>query len=116
MTLEDLSSIAARETEIALRGLPREVRRRLENVPVFFERRPDPQDLALGVEEDTLGYYDPGSSDVPTPRIRLWLENLWDYAEGDARIFREEVQTTLLHEIGHALGWDEEELDERGLG
>ena len=35
-------------------------------------------------------------------------------AEGDLATFRAEVRTTLLHEIGHVLGWDEQDLEERG--
>ena len=35
--------------------------------------------------------------------------------EGDEEEFRFEVRTTLMHELGHYLGLDEEELDERGL-
>ena len=48
-------------------------------------------------------------------RIRLWLGNILDYAGGDPAIFREEIRTTLLHEIGHVLGWDEDDLEARGL-
>jgi len=43
------------------------------------------------------------------------LENLWDFAGGEEEIFRDEVHTTLLHELGHHLGLDEEELTQRGL-
>ena len=49
------------------------------------------------------------------PQIILFLENLWDFAEGDESVFREEVATTLLHELGHYLGLDEDELTDRGL-
>jgi predicted Zn-dependent protease with MMP-like domain len=49
------------------------------------------------------------------PQIILFLENVWDFAEGDEVIFREEVRTTFLHELGHYLGLDEDELTERGL-
>jgi predicted Zn-dependent protease with MMP-like domain len=31
------------------------------------------------------------------------------------RELEEEIRITVLHEIGHHLGWDEEELAERGL-
>ncbi len=111
-----LSKMAQTEVRAALRSLPREIRAVVERVPVFFERRPDAEDIAHGVEPDTLGLYDEGAPDAPTPRIRLWLENLWDFAEGDAAAFRAEVRTTLLHEIGHLLGWDEQDVEERGLG
>jgi len=49
------------------------------------------------------------------PQIILFLENLWDFAEGDEEMFREEVATTLLHELGHYLGLDEDDLTDRGL-
>ena len=52
--------------------------------------------------------------DVP-PQILLFLANLWDYADGDEALFREEVRTTYLHELGHYLGLDELDLEERGL-
>jgi predicted Zn-dependent protease with MMP-like domain len=30
-------------------------------------------------------------------------------------VFRDEVRLTYLHELGHYLGWDEDELAARGL-
>jgi predicted Zn-dependent protease with MMP-like domain len=111
-----LSEIARDEVQAALGSLPADVRAVLARVPVFFERRPDAEDLASGVEPDTLGLYDEGAPEAPTPRIRLWLENLWDLAESDVAAFRAEVRTTLLHEIGHHLGWDEQDVEDRGLG
>ena len=38
-----------------------------------------------------------------------------DYAEADEEIYRDEVRLTYLHELGHYLGWDEDEIAERGL-
>ncbi len=49
------------------------------------------------------------------PQIILFLENLWDQAEGDEDLFCDEVHTTCLHELGHYLGLDEDDLCERGL-
>ncbi|MGA7213293.1 MAG: metallopeptidase family protein [Terrimicrobiaceae bacterium] len=111
-----LSKMAQAEVDAALRELPVEILPLVQRVPVFFEWRPDPEDITQGVEPDTLGLYDEGAPEAPTPRIRLWLKNLWDYAEDDAAVFRAEVRTTLLHEIGHLLGWDEQDVEERGLG
>jgi Uncharacterized protein conserved in bacteria len=116
MDYEKLSRLAQAEIQSALEALPYEVRRRVDAVPVFLETCPTGDDVASGVEPDTLGYFDEGSPEAPTPRIRLWLENIWDYAGGDIDVFCEEVHTTLLHEIGHLLGWDEDQIEERGLG
>jgi predicted Zn-dependent protease with MMP-like domain len=49
------------------------------------------------------------------PQILLFYENLWDFAGGEEETYREEVRITYLHELGHYLGLDEDELDERGL-
>ena len=111
-----LLKIARVVVDAAIWDLPSDVRSILERVPVFLERRPDADDIAAGIEADTLGIFDEGAAASPTPRIRLWLENLWEIAEGDPATFRAEVRTTLLHEIGHVLGWDEQDLEERGLG
>ncbi len=116
MNFEKLARVGKEVVEETLTGLPLEVRRAADEVPVFFEPMPDEDDLAAGVEADTLGLFDEGATDAPTPRIRLWLENLWDFSEEDMKVFRDEVRTTFLHELGHFLGWDEGDLEERGLG
>jgi predicted Zn-dependent protease with MMP-like domain len=116
MNLSMLSKMAQAEVHAVLLSLPTEIRALVQRVPVFFEWRPDAEDIADGVEPDTLGLYDEGTPEAPTPRIRLWLKNLWDFAEDDTAVFRAEVRTTLLHEIGHLLGWDEQDVEERGLG
>jgi predicted Zn-dependent protease with MMP-like domain len=55
-----------------------------------------------------------GADPLP-PEILIFLVNIMDEAEGDWDRFRQEVRTTLLHEIGHYLGLDEEGLFEREL-
>ena len=59
-------------------------------------------------------FADPGGTVLP-PQIILFLENLWDVAEGDEKVFCEEVRTTFLHELGHFFGLGEDDLIERGL-
>ncbi len=72
--------------------------------------------------DDLLGLFEGASladpapdSAVSLPRIRLFLDNLWDYADGDIALFREEVRVTLLHELGHYLGLDEDQVADLGL-
>jgi predicted Zn-dependent protease with MMP-like domain len=115
MNRATLLKIARVEVDGAIWELPDDIRSIVERVPVFLERRPDAEDVAGGIEPDTLGIFDEGARASPTPRIRIWLENIWELAEGDTAVFRAEVRTTLLHEIGHLLGWDEQDLEERGL-
>ena len=78
--------------------------------------------LAEGFEPDILGLFTGApygtelSHDLPEPpQILLYVENLWDVAEGDERAYAREVRTTYLHELGHYFGWDEDDLAERGL-
>lgn len=106
--------LAGRETARILRELPAPVRDRIRNIPILMEKHPSDADVKAGIEPDTLGLYDEESDGLA--RIRLWLENIRDYAGPGKNAYIEEVRATLLHEIGHALGWEEDDLDERGLG
>jgi len=114
MDFKKLSLLAHEVVATTLSELPEELRDAARRVPVLLERRPDSEDVEAGLDPDLLGLFDPGPHD--TPHIRLWLENLWEYSDKEEDVFREEVRVTLLHEIGHLLGWDEEDLEERGLG
>jgi predicted Zn-dependent protease with MMP-like domain len=115
-----LQALALTEIEATVAALPKPLRERAEKLPVTFERAPNAGLQADGIEADTLGLFtgaefaDEGNVPLP-PQIILFLENLWDFAGGDQEIFRAEVQTTYLHELGHYLGLDEGELTGRGL-
>ena len=85
-----------------------------------YESIPGEPLLEDGWDEDLLGMFvgDPveASESSGAPRqILLFLENLWDFAEADPLIYREEVRITYIHEFGHYLGLDEAELEARGL-
>ena len=115
-----LTRLAAEEVESTLTGLPAPLREAARKLPVTLETVPNAALQADGIDPDTLGLFvGPDFAEelaVPMPpQIILFLENLWDFAEGDEAIFREEVGTTLLHELGHYLGLDEDELTDRGL-
>jgi predicted Zn-dependent protease with MMP-like domain len=115
----DLITIAKEVVEATLDALPAEIGRKVELVSVFVEQLPNADDRAHGVGDDWLGIFEGASyshGDLPDPpRIRIWVENLWSFAGGRESYFREEVRITLLHEIGHFLGLDEEEVARRGL-
>lgn len=116
MDFEKLTLLAEEVVRRTLADIPADIRRNAGHVPVFLEKMPDVEDVSEGIEDDTLGLFDEGDALIPTPRIRLWLENLWEYSDEDEEVFCEEVRTTFLHELGHYLGWNEEDLEERGLG
>lgn len=117
---KSLCSLALAEVEATLEELPPALRKQARKLPVTFERRPNPQFIADGIEPDTLGLFVGPEFEheeaVPMPpQIILFLENLWEFTEGDEELFCDEVHTTLLHELGHYLGLDEDDLSERGL-
>ena len=117
-----LHAVALEEVKATLASLPAPLRERAEALPVTFERRPNAAHCQDGVEPDTLGlfvgpefaYEETTALPLP-PQIILFLENIWDLAEADEEFFLEEVHTTYLHELGHYLGLDEDDLFERGL-
>jgi predicted Zn-dependent protease with MMP-like domain len=122
MTLQELTIAAIDVVGKTQRKLPAEIRDHALQVPVHYEAFPTEDVLADGFPDDILGLFtgsphglelEPANPELP--QIFLYLENIWDYAEDDARTFREEVRLTYLHELGHYFGWDEDELTARGL-
>jgi predicted Zn-dependent protease with MMP-like domain len=117
---EKLCAVAAGEIEATLEELPAPLCARAAKLPVTFEPHPNAGLQADGIEADTLGLFtgaefvEEETMPMP-PQIILFLENIWDVAEANEKHFREEVRTTFLHELGHYLGLDENELTERGL-
>ena len=115
-----LQSIAQAEVESTLAALPAPLRLQAAPLPVSYEARPSEDVSGEGEDADLLGLFvgpalaEPDESPLP-PQIILFLENLWEFAEGDDEIFREEIRTTYLHELGHYLGLDEIDLEDRGL-
>jgi len=118
---ERLEAIARREVDGVLRGLAPELREPAAAVKVLCETVPAVSGAAEGLGDDLLGLFvgaDFNGEDehgALPPQIILFLESLWDYSEGDEAIYREEVRATYLHELGHYLGLDEDEVEERGL-
>jgi len=115
--------IADEEACAVLDALPQTLRDRLGGLSVTLDPRPMPDEEQLdGDDEALLGLFvgpsfgEELAAEYPmSPSIHLFVENLRDEAEHDPVRFRQEVRTTLLHEIGHYLGLDEDELSERGL-
>ena len=120
MDFATLSRWADEELKSLIQVLPEDVRTAARKLPVSLEEQPgkgaDDGDLEgdeLGLFEGPCALDEPGSAEMP--RIRLFLTNLWDWVEQDEQDYRDEVGTTFLHELGHYLGWDEDEVNDRGL-
>ncbi len=118
-----LAEAAADEVARVLASLDSEIRARAEALPVTFMDVPSPELEADGIAPDTLGlflgpsYFESMDSiDPRPPQIVLFVANIRDYARWEGLRFRDEARTTYLHELGHYLGWDEDEIARQGLG
>ncbi len=122
MNWQQLHRMAVEEVEDTLASLPEPLRVKAAALPVTMEPSPNSMHLEDGIDADVLGLFvgpdfaSEESTALPLPpQIILFLENIWEQAEEDEELFREEIHTTYLHELGHYLGLDEEDLFERGL-
>ena len=117
---EKAQELALEEIELTLSALPGPLREEAQQLPVTFERVPNEGLQSDGIQADTLGLFtgaefaDEGATVLPA-QIILFLENLWDFAEGDQEGFCDEVHTTFLHELGHFFGLSEDDISARGL-
>ena len=107
----------------ALRELPEEFSRRLENLVITVEPYPSRDDLAsVGLKDrrSLLGLFRGlpfghvssfhGGPVMPS-EIVLYQENIERVTRGERELV-EQIRATLLHEIGHYFGMTEEELAE----
>jgi predicted Zn-dependent protease with MMP-like domain len=110
----------------ALDDLPAYVRARLENVAVLVEERagPDRLDrLGYAPTHDLLGLYEginrldrgTGYHLVTPDRITLfWRPIIEEVGLGDREAIRREVRKTVIHEVAHHFGMDDDELERLG--
>ncbi len=115
--------------EIALRALdelPADFRPAVADCQLVLEPRASDEKLEeLGVPEDEelFGLYegvpltDRHIDELPgaPPRVTLYYRALADACETEAEL-AEEIRLTILHEVGHHLGIDEDRLEALGVG
>jgi predicted Zn-dependent protease with MMP-like domain len=99
--------------QAAIDDLPPEIAAALENVAVVIEdENPD--------EPDIFGWYDglgPGRDHAGAlpDRIVIYRRPL-QRAFSDPQELEREIRITVLHEVGHFFGLDEDRIDELGYG
>lgn len=113
--------LAVRTVEQVIAELPAEIRQAAAGVACHYPARPG-DEIAAEFGPDLLGLFsgeafgEIGETLFPAvPQIHLFLGNLWEEAGADPERFEEEVRITFLHELGHYLGWDEDDMIERGI-
>ncbi|MGH9789189.1 MAG: metallopeptidase family protein [Candidatus Acidiferrales bacterium] len=113
-----------RLVEEALAGLPARYRELLENVVIIVQGYPKGQGRVrstssepgeneellmgefVGVPRTEKSVFEPG----PPDQVFLYQKNIEAVCETEEEI-REEVRLTLLHELGHFFGLEEDELE-----
>lgn len=100
----------------ALDGVPEPFASALNDVAVVVEHRapaddPDLYGLYVGTPLDEPPA---GAGELP-PMIAVFMHPLIDDCASDEELV-DEVRITVLHELGHHLGMDEDQLDALGYG
>jgi predicted Zn-dependent protease with MMP-like domain len=91
----------------ALDSLPPELAKGLRNVAVVIEEE-DPED------PDLFGLWE--SSEYLPDRISIYRRPLLEEFGDDPAELEREIRITVLHELAHYFGIDEDRLDDLGYG
>ena len=108
-----------------VRELPADVRQLIDNVAIVVEEEPLPEhfeDTDADDGDELFGLYqgiprtDRGTSySLVTPDRIIIFAGPLERACGSRREFEDQIRITVLHELGHHLGFDEAGLDVIGL-
>lgn len=118
---DELDFIETTAEEILAR-VPLEFREHLRNLPIVLEARPHPDIVRDGFDPRALGLFEgtehghskSGEPILAPTRIVLFHANLLaDFP--DREQLAEEIEITMLHEIGHFFGLDEDDVERLGL-
>lgn len=117
MTLEEFEGLTAK----ALRRLPKEFSSRLDNVVIIVKTTPDKAQVRrfgpglLGLYEG-ISLLDRGTSysGAMPDKITLFKSNI-EAADGDEAALVDRIRHTVMHEIAHHFGMDDDELRAKGL-
>ena len=101
----------------ALDSLPPDLRRAMSNVEIVVEEEnaedPDLFGLYLGIP---LVERDSGYAGVLPDKIAVYRRPLEEEFGHDPEVLEDEIRITVLHEVAHHFGIDEERLAELGWG
>ncbi len=118
----------AQAVEAAIVDLPADFREAVENVAVLVEEEADAATVAemgLAGPEDLLGLYrglplperGSGYAGVEPDQVSLYRRAILAYARAQGLSVTACVRNVLIHELGHYLGYDDDQLEriEHGL-
>ena len=118
------------QLELVLAGLPQQVHELLDEVPMIVEDYPSPQIMRkMGVRRrgDLCGLYtgipltdrSVEHSGVLSDAVHIFREGILSMATDrrgriDEEELRRQIRITILHELGHHHGFDEDDLEALG--
>lgn len=108
----------------SIRRIPAEIRRHLENILISVQKRPTVEmldEMGLPADEPLLGVYwgvslmDRSITDPPLmpDTIFLFQEPLEEMCASPEEL-EEQIEITVVHEVAHAIGIDEDTLADLG--
>ena len=110
----------------ALREIPAPFKQHLKNIDIVVKRRPSTaelRDAGLARDESMYGFYhgvpmtERGSDyGMTVPDVIYIYQEPLEEDFSDDRELIEEIRTTVLHEVGHFFGIDDDRLEELGRG
>ncbi len=115
-----------RLVDAAMDSIPEELFERIENLQIIVRTRPTPEELAdadIGPHGTLLGLYQGyplasrGSNYGNTlpDRIFIYQESIELICATEDEVLQQ-IRTTVLHEVAHHFGIDDDRLHELGLG
>lgn len=119
-TAQASSSLFGKVVQEEIAKLPPDIRQGLGRSQFQVEDLPEVADLVATdppLSPGILGLFRPPAEGAPQderPAIMLYRRNLARAAHNDEEL-RREVRDTLMHEVGHLNGEDDEQLRDRGL-
>jgi len=105
--------------ERCLKELPDEIRGEAEKVPCLYRHyhpnAPHIDPEAMYMLGEYIAYGDESSGLDGSGSIAIYVGAIAWYCEDENLRFEDEIRKTFLHELGHHFGWNEEQVELRGL-
>mgnify|MGYP003591590413 FL=1 len=121
LSKKEFDDLVSSITDQVISSLPHDLREQAETVLIVTADKPSKEQMLFPGDEDLLGLYEGvplNERRVDDPlipdRITIFRKPLLEMCSS-LRELRDEIRITLIHELGHFYGFDEDELTERGL-